>query len=65
MSLGYSKSLLWVIPWNAKLGIRQAIVDGFELSEEPRLFIVTEKQVPGILILKIREATGVKAVVVY
>lgn len=50
---------------DAKLSIRQAIVDDFELTDEPRLFIVTEKKVPGILIPKIREAIGVKAVVVY
>ncbi len=50
---------------DAKLSVRQAIVDDFELSEEPRLFIVTEKPVPGILIPKIRNATGVKAVIVY
>jgi predicted regulator of amino acid metabolism with ACT domain len=50
---------------DAKLSIRQAVVDDFELSDEPRLFIVTEKQVPGILIPKIRKVTGVKAVVVY
>ena len=48
-----------------KISVRQAIVDDFELSEEPRLFIVTEKQVPGILIPKIRKVDGVKAVVVY
>jgi hypothetical protein len=48
-----------------KISVRQAIVDDFELTDEPRLFIVTEKQVPGILIPKIRECIGVKAVVVY
>jgi len=48
-----------------KISIRQAIVDDFELSEEPRLFIVTEKQIPGSLLSKIRNAKGVKAVVVY
>ena len=48
-----------------KISIRQAIVEDFELSEEPRLFIITEKQVPGILIPKIRKVNGVKAVVVY
>jgi len=48
-----------------KISIRQAIVDDFELSEEPRLFIVTEKRVPGTLIPKIREAKGVKAVLIY
>jgi len=49
----------------AKISIRQAIVDDFELSEEPRLFIVAEKQVPGTLIPKIRSLEGVKAVVIY
>ena len=49
----------------AKISIRQAIVDDFELSEEPRLFIITEKQIPGSLIPKIRKAKGVKAVLIY
>jgi hypothetical protein len=48
-----------------KISIRQAIVDDFEFTEEPRLFIVTEKQIPGILIPKIRKISGVKAVVIY
>ena len=47
------------------ISIRQAIVDDFELSEEPRLFIVTEKEIPGNLIPKIRNANGVKALLVY
>ena len=47
------------------ISIRQAIVDDFELSEEPRLFIVTEKHIPGSLIPKIKNATGVKAVLIY
>ena len=47
------------------ISIRQAIVDDFELSEEPRLFIVTEKQIPGSLLPEIRKTNGVKAVVVY
>ena len=50
---------------DAKISIRQAIVDDFELSEEPRLFIVTEKKTPGTLIPKIREINGVEAVVIY
>ena len=50
---------------DAKISIRQAIVDDFELSEEPKLFIVTEKKTPGTLIPKIREINGVKAVVIY
>jgi predicted regulator of amino acid metabolism with ACT domain len=50
---------------NNNISIRQAIVDDFELSEEPRLFIVTEKQIPGSLLPEIRKTDGVKAVVVY
>ena len=50
---------------DAKISIRQAIVDDFEFSEEPRLFIVTEKQIPGSLIPKIRKAKGVKALLFY
>ncbi len=50
---------------NNNISIRQAIVDDFELSEEPRLFIVAEKQVSGILIPKIRAVKGVKAVLIY
>jgi predicted regulator of amino acid metabolism with ACT domain len=50
---------------DAKISIRQSIVDDFELSEEPRLFIVVEKQVPGFLIPNIRKIKGVKAVVIY
>jgi len=47
------------------ISIRQSIVDDFELSEEPRLFIITEKQIPGRLIPKIKNAKGVKAVLIY
>jgi hypothetical protein len=50
---------------NNNISIRQAIVDDFELSEEPRLFIITEKQIPGSLIPKIRKAKGVKALLIY
>ena len=50
---------------DAKISIRQAIVDDFELSEEPRLFIVTEKPIPGKLIPQIKQAKGVKAVLIY
>ena len=48
-----------------KISIRQSIVDDFEFTEEPRLFIITEKQIPGKLIPLIRNATGVKAVLIY
>ena len=50
---------------DANIIIRQAIVDDFELSEEPRLFIVVEKQVPGNIIPTIKKIKGVKAVVIY
>jgi len=48
-----------------KISIRQAIVDDFELTEEPRLVIIAEKKLPGVLIPKIREINGVKAVVIH
>ncbi|MBU0497456.1 MAG: regulator [Candidatus Thermoplasmatota archaeon] len=44
------------------ISIRQAIVDDFELTEAPRLFIITEKPIPGSLIPIICQAQGVKAV---
>ena len=47
------------------ISIRQAIVDDFEFTEEPRLFIITEKQIPGALLTTIRNAKGVKAVLIY
>jgi len=47
------------------ISIRQAIVDDFEFTEEPRLFIITEKQIPGTLLTAIRNAKGVKAVLIY
>jgi predicted regulator of amino acid metabolism with ACT domain len=47
------------------ISIRQAIVDDFEFSEEPRLFIITEKQIPGTIIPTIRQAKGVKGVLIY
>ena len=50
---------------NANISIRQAIVDDFELSDEPKLFIVTEKHIPGRLIPKIREVKGVKGILIY
>jgi predicted regulator of amino acid metabolism with ACT domain len=47
------------------ISIRQAIGDDFEFSEEPRLFIITETQIPGAVIPEIRQAKGVKAVLIY
>lgn len=47
------------------ISIRQAIVDDFEFTEEPKVFIITEKQIPGTLLTTIRNAKGVKAVLIY
>ncbi len=49
----------------AEISIRQAIVDDYQLAEEPKLFIVTEKSLPGSLLSKLRNARGVKGVVTY
>jgi hypothetical protein len=46
------------------ISIRQAIGDDFELTEDPRLYIVTEKPIPGRLIPQIKNAHGVKAVLI-
>lgn len=48
-----------------KISIRQAIVEDFELSEEPRLRIIIEEKFPPQLIQKIKDAQGVKAVLIY
>lgn len=47
------------------ISIRQAVVDDFEFTEEPRLYIITEKQIPGTLLSTIRNAKGVKGVLIY
>jgi hypothetical protein len=47
------------------ISVRQAIVDDFEFTEEPRLFIITETQIPGNLLPVIKNAKGVKAVLIY
>ena len=49
----------------AKISVRQAIVDDFELTEEPKLFIVMEQTLQGQIIPKIRNVKGVKAVLLY
>ena len=50
---------------DGNISVRQAIVDDFELSEEPRLFIVMEQSIPGRFIPQIRNVKGVKAVLIY
>jgi len=49
----------------SQISIRQAIVDDPMTSEEPKLFIVTESQVPAELIPLIRQSKGVKGVTIY
>lgn len=47
------------------ISIRQAIVDDPYFSEEPKLFIVTEKAVPSTLIPAMQRVPGVKSVTIY
>lgn len=47
------------------ISIRQAIVDDPYFSEEPKLFIVTEKAVPSALIPAMQKVPGVKSVTIY
>jgi hypothetical protein len=49
----------------SNISIRQAIVDDPMTSEEPKLFIVTECQVPSDLNPLIRQAKGVNGVTIY
>lgn len=48
-----------------KISIRQAIVDDFEITDQPRLYVITEKNIPAKLIPKIKKSKGVKAVLIY
>jgi len=47
------------------ISIRQAIVDDPELSPEPKLTIITEKKIPGMLIPEFLKVNGVAKVSVY
>jgi len=49
----------------AGISIRQAIVDDSELSPEPKLTLITERKIPGDLILKFLRIRGVAKVSVY
>ena len=49
----------------SQISVRQAIVDDPMTMEEPKLFIVTESQVPSDLIPVIRASKGVKGVTIY
>lgn len=48
----------------AGISIRQAIVEDPDFTEEPLLFVVTEKPVPGHLIPLLQRVKGVKTVTV-
>ena len=50
---------------DAGISIRQAVVDDYQITEEPRLFIVTETPLSGDIIASIRSCNGVKAVIAY
>lgn len=45
------------------ISIRQAIVDDFEMNEEPHLFVVIEKRIPPQIIPKIKNISSVKSVI--
>lgn len=47
------------------ISIRQAIVDDPELSPEPKLTLIAEKEIPGELIPKFLKVRGVEKVSVY
>ena len=49
----------------ARISIRQAIVEDPDFTEEPRLYVVTETRVPGTLIPILQGVDGVKGVTVY
>lgn len=50
---------------NAGISIRQALVDDPEMSEEPRLYVITESPVPPDLLPKIKQCRGVKSIVIH
>jgi hypothetical protein len=47
------------------ISIRQAIVDDPDFSDEPKLFIVTEKAVPPRLLHEMQQVPGVRSVTIY
>lgn len=47
----------------ANISVRQAIVDDFEINEEPRLFVIIEKRIPAEIIPKIKDIESVKSVI--
>jgi predicted regulator of amino acid metabolism with ACT domain len=49
----------------AGISVRQAIVDDPELSDEPRLYVITESAVPPELIPQIKSCRGVKSILIH
>lgn len=47
------------------INIRQAIVDDPEFSDEPKLYIITEKPLPGEILPKIKELKNIKSITIY
>jgi predicted regulator of amino acid metabolism with ACT domain len=47
------------------ISIRQAIVDDPELTPEPKLILIAEKKIPGILIPRLLQIKGVSKVSIY
>jgi predicted regulator of amino acid metabolism with ACT domain len=45
--------------------VRQALVDDPELFEEPRLYVITESEVPPELIPRIKTCRGVKSILIH
>ncbi len=47
------------------ISIRQAMVDDPEMSESPRLYVITESAVPMELLPRIKECRGVKSILIH
>lgn len=47
------------------ISIRQAIGEDYELTEDPRFIIVTEKNIPHELIAEIKKVKGIKGITIY
>ncbi len=50
---------------SAKLSIKQVIAEDPEIYEEPKLYIITDGQIPGELIPKIKKISSVKSITIF
>ncbi len=50
---------------DAGISVRQALVDDPELTEEPRLYVITGSEVPAELIPRIKICRGVKSLIIH